>query len=86
MYKDIWATMSENVPSDMHGHPVKIQISLHIHEVWSESSIETYLIAMDAKFIHADNKDSDQTAQICRLIWVFVGHTEGIFSHVGAHM
>ena len=24
---------------------------------------------------HVDNEDSDQTAQMCRLIWVFTGHT-----------
>ena len=27
----------------------------------------------DAKFLHTDNEDSDQTAQIRRLIRVFVG-------------
>ena len=27
------------------------------------------------KFLHADNEDSDQTARMRRLIWVFVGRT-----------
>ena len=30
---------------------------------------------MVAKFLHADNEGSDQTARMRRLIWVFVGRT-----------
>ena len=41
----------------------------------SESSLGTFWIAKDAKFLHADNEDSDQTAWMRRLIWVFVGRT-----------
>ena len=51
--------------------PAKIQISLRIRAVWSESSLGTLRIAKDAKFPHADNEDSDRTAQMRRLIWVF---------------
>ena len=29
----------------------------------------------DAKFLHAANEDADQTARMCRLICVFIGHT-----------
>ena len=35
--------------------------------------------------LHVDNEDSDQTAQMRRLILVFVGRTKGTFSHVAAH-
>ena len=42
--------------------PAKIQISLRIRADWSESSLGAFWIAMDAKFLHADNEDSDQTA------------------------
>ena len=66
----IWAAKSENVPSYM--RPLKIQISLRIRAVWSESSLGEFLIAKDAKFLRAE-KETDQTAQMCRLIWLFAG-------------
>ena len=34
-----------------------------------------FWIGKDVKFLHADNKDSDQTAQTCRLNCVFIGST-----------
>ena len=55
--------------------PSKTQISLGIRPVWSESSLCTQWIAKDLSFLHADSKDSDQTGQMPRLIWVFAGHT-----------
>ena len=55
-----------------HVRPAKIQIRLRIRAVWSESSLVAFWIAKDAKFLHADNEDSDQTARVRRLIWVFV--------------
>ena len=42
----------------------KIQISLCICTVWSESSLGTFRIAKDAKFLYAENKDSDQTVHM----------------------
>ena len=63
-----------------HVRPAKIQISLHIYAGWSESSLGTFWLVIDAKFLHADNEDSDRTAQMYRLIWVFVGR-----SHQKAH-
>ena len=63
--------MSENVPV----RPAKIQISLRIRAVWSESSLGAFWLAKDGKFLHADNEDSDQTARMSRLIWVIVGRT-----------
>ena len=52
---------------------MKIQISLRIRAVWSEYSLGAFWIAMDLKFLHGDNEDSDQIARMRRLIWVFVG-------------
>ena len=42
------------------------------------------MIAKDAKFLHADNEDSDQTARMRKLIRVFVERisSEGTFSFV----
>ena len=48
--------------------PAKIQISLRIRTVRSKSSLGPFLIAKDARFLHADNEDSDQTARMRRLI------------------
>ena len=81
--------MSRNVRKRtfVHVHPAMIQISLRIRAVWSESSLSADLIAKDAKFLHADNEDSNQTARMRSLIWVFVGCTsEGTFSHVVSHI
>ena len=66
-----------NVRKRTFGHmrPTKIQISLRIRTVWSESSLGAFWVVKDANFLHADNKDSDQTARMRRLIWVFVGRT-----------
>ena len=52
----------KNAPSDMWNCAVL-----------SKSS--AYWKAKDVKFLHADNKDSDQTAQMRSLISVIVGRT-----------
>ena len=70
-----------------HVRLAKIQISLHICAVWSDSSPGAFQIAKDenvlfynfiltryAKFLYSDNEDSIQTALLRRLIWIFVGH------------
>ena len=62
-------------PTKWHVRPVKTQISLGIRLVWSESSLFTQWVAKDPSFLHADSKDSDQTGQMPRLIWVFAGRT-----------
>ena len=54
-----------------HVHPAKIQISLRICPVWSESSLDAFWTAKDAKILHTDKEDFDQTAWIRKLIWVF---------------
>ena len=53
----------------------KIQISLRIRAVWSETSQRACWIDKDAKFIPAENEDSDQTARMRRLNWVVVERT-----------
>ena len=47
--------------------PAKIQISLRIGAVWSESSLGVFLITKDAMRLHADSEDS---GQIARLMYV----------------
>ena len=54
--------------------------------VWSESSLGA-LLAKGAKFLHADNKDSDQIARVRRMIWVCVWLTSKCpFSHIAFYM
>ena len=55
--------------------PVKTQISLGIHPVWSESSLCAQWVAKDPRFLHADSNNSDQIGQMPRLIWVYAGCT-----------
>ena len=58
-----------------HVRQAKIQISLRIRAVWSESSLGAFWIAKDSKFRHADNDGYDWSVQMRRLIWVFAGRT-----------
>ena len=68
-------------------HPAKIQISLRVRAVWSESSQGAFWITKDAKNLHADSEDFDLTAQMRRLIWVFVGRMlEGTLSNVPVYL
>ena len=82
--------LSRNVGKYTLGYvrPEKIQISLHIRTVWSESSLGAFWISKDANFLHADNENSDQIARKRSLSCVFVFHTflEGTFSRVMAHL
>ena len=55
--------------------PAKTEISLGIRPVWSESSLCAQWVAKDLSVLHADSKDSDQTGQMPRQIWVFAGRT-----------
>ena len=56
-------------------HPAKTQITLGVRPDWSESSLCAHWVAKDPMFLHAKSEDSDQTGQMPRLIWVFVGCT-----------
>ena len=55
--------------------PVKIQISLGVRPVWSESSLSAWrkLGSLATHWVHSE--DSDQTGRMPRLIWVFAGRT-----------
>ena len=55
--------------------PVKTQISLGIHPVWSESSLSAGRKLGSLATHWAHSKNSDQTGWIPRLIWVFAGRT-----------
>ena len=68
--------MSRNVRNHAfgHGHLEKIQISLRVRAFCLES-LGAFWLAKDAKFLHADNEDSNQTARMRSLVWVFVGRT-----------
>ena len=54
--------------------PVKTQINLASTQS-DQSSLCAQWVAKDPTFLHADSKDSDQTGQMPRLIWVFAEHT-----------
>ena len=62
-------TSKENV------RPAKIQISLGIRPVWSESSLSAWrkLGSLATHWVHSE--DSDQTGRMPRLRWVFAVHT-----------
>ena len=64
-----WIATSKQVPSGMWAQ------WRFILAVCLESSLDAFWIAKDAKFLHAPNEDSDQTARMGMLIWVFVGRT-----------
>ena len=51
-----------------HVRPTNIQIRLRIRAVWSESSLGAFWIAKVAKFLQADNEDTNQIAWSRRLI------------------
>ena len=51
--------------------PAKIQISLGIRPVWSDSSLCAQRVDKGPSFLHADSEDSDKTGRMPRLIWVF---------------
>ena len=71
--RNLYISLSVRKRTFGHVRPAKVQISLRICTVWSESSLDAFWIAKDAKFLHADNSDSDQTARMRSLIWDFVG-------------
>ena len=74
--------MSRNIRKSTFGHlhPAKIQITLRIRTVWSESLLDAFWKSNDVKFLYADNEDWSDW-----LIWDFAGRTcdtEGTLSHV----
>ena len=55
--------------------PSKTQISLRICAVWSKSSLSAWRNIASLAIQDAPSEDSDQTARMRRLIWIFVGRT-----------
>ena len=60
-----------------HMRPTKIQISLCMRAVWSKYSLSAWRNFAPFAFHYAPSKDSDQYAQMCRLIWIFAGRRSG---------
>ena len=54
---------SPNVTKLGYVRPTKIQLSLCISTVWSESSLSAFWILKDTRFPHPINEDSDQISQ-----------------------
>ena len=69
-----------------HVRSAKIQISLSVRAVGSEYSWAAFWIAKAAQFLYADSEDSNQTARMRRLIWVFIVRTgqQYVFGRVGS--
>ena len=57
-----------------HVHPVKIQVFLQIWAVRLESLLYTWRNFGSLVIQNMSSKDSNQTAQMSRLIWIFPGH------------
>ena len=62
-------------PTKWHVRPVKSQIRLGTHPVWSESLLSAWRSIRSFAIHKAHSGDSDQTGWMPRLIWVFAGHT-----------
>ena len=60
-------------PTKWHVRPAKIQISLGICRVWSESSLSIWRKLRSLTTYWAHSEDSDQSGRMPRLIWVFDG-------------
>ena len=62
-------------PIKWHVCPAKTQISLGIRPVWSESLLSAWRKLGSLATQWGYSKDSDQTGQMTRLIWVFARRT-----------
>ena len=70
-----------------HVYPGTIQISLPIHAVWSESSLCAFWITKDTKFLHANNKDWSDCANVQADLSLSWAHKlEGTVSQNTAYM
>ena len=63
---DICASTSESVPSQRFSSACSLAQS-------AQNLARLILDGGNAKFLHVDNKDSDQSARMCRLTGVFFG-------------
>ena len=69
----IWNEPPYDKTNKMDVHPVKTEINLGIHPVWSESSLSAWrnIESLATDWVHSE--DSDQTGWMPRLIQVFTG-------------
>ena len=76
LISNLWKHMSHNIRKQTFGcvRPAKLQINLHIHAFWSESSLAAFLIDRMQSVFMRTTKNLIKL-HLCRLIWVFVGHT-----------
>ena len=58
-----------------HVRSLKTQISLRIRAVWSESLLSAWRNFTSLAVRNPPSEDSDQSAQMRRLIWIFAGRT-----------
>ena len=74
-FQNMRKSCSMTKPTKWPGHPAKTQIRLIIRPAWSESSLSAWRNLGILATQWTDNKDSDQTGRMPRLIWVFAGCT-----------
>ena len=72
MWSMMWVTARQNQENDV--RPAKPQISLGICQGWLGSSLSALWVAKDQMLLHS--KESDQTGQMPRLIWIFAWRTD----------
>ena len=73
-YKD-YSGCSVRKRTFWHVRSKKTQISLHIRAVWSESSLSEWRNFAFLAIQNVPSEDSDQTARMRRLIWIFAWYT-----------
>ena len=58
-----------------HVYPMRTQISQHSSVVWSEYLLSAWRNLASLTIQNVPSEDSDQTAQMRRLVWMFAVHT-----------
>ena len=80
-----WATIWENIPSNMCAQQRLNSNCTSALCRW-ESSLSTWRNFASLAMQNVPSEDFDQTARVRSLIWIFAGHTsEGVFSDTAAH-
>ena len=72
---EIWNEPPHDKTNNVAVRQAKIQISLGIRPVWSESLLSAWRKLGSLAIHWANSEDSDQTGWMPRLIWVLAGHT-----------
>ena len=75
-YYAIWNLENQmRIRTFWHVRPTQTQIRLRIRAVWSESSLSAWRNFASLAIQNAPSEDSDQTAWMRRLIWIFARRT-----------